>query len=165
MSERAPVIRRAKETDACGMIEAQHAAIRQKAGEHYHQDIIDLWAPRDITAERINQVEEQIKGTEWFTLVAEAAGIIIGYGQVSLRRHKLGAVYVQQNSSGPVGKMILEQLIEHAKEHKAGFLEMESSVNAREFYESAGFKVLEHRNRPIGQSGKKMASVKMRIDL
>ncbi len=157
-------IRRANPEDALSIIETHRNAIREKASSSYDKAIIDLWAPLEITVERIEKLKKQIEGQEWLTIVAEAEGLIIGFGQVNSTENVLGAVYVQKNSYGTVGKRILEKLISYAKEQNAEFLEMDASLNSEAFYQAEGFKVIKH-DKHIMSSGAEMACVKMRLDL
>jgi L-amino acid N-acyltransferase YncA len=156
-------IRPASAADARGMMEAHDAAIREKAAAHYDQHVIDAWAP-PVTAERLARLGAAIAGPDWRTLVAEHAGGILGYGQVSAAKNRLGAVYVRRSGFAGVGRALMAQLLDHAREEGARFLEMDSSVNAEGFYRACGFRPLERKTRPIGASGREMACLRMRID-
>ena len=116
------VIRQAVREDARAIIDAHHAAVREKAVEHYSPEIIAAWAPEEVTEARVQRLEEQIESGEFHTLVAETGGDIIGFGQVNPQSGALGAVYVRKNPLGGVGERILSQLVHHARERGAKFL-------------------------------------------
>ena len=159
------LLRPAVKEDAVAIIEAHDAAIREKAFSQYSQDIIDTWAPAAITPDRIEKVEKQIASDNWLVIVAEAKKQILGYGAVSFVKNQLGAVYVRRNPYGRIGKQIMDYLLQKARENKCAFLEMDSSVNAEAFYRSVGFKTLSLGSHSMGQTGKEMSCIKMRIDL
>jgi len=164
MTNKSIIIREAIEADVPGIISAHRNSIREKASHHYDQNIIDQWAPDEVPLKQVEKLKQQVNGNEWFTLIAEADGTIIGFGQVNPGKNILGAVYVQKNPYGLVGKKLLAGLIGHAKEKHTGFLEMSASVNSEAFYQEAGFKTVSH-DIHVMQSGTEMACVKMRLDL
>ena len=92
-------------------------------------------------------------------------GAVIGVGAVIPARRELRACYVRPEAARKgVGSAIV-QAIEHvAHEHNAGFLELDSSLNAEPFYARMGYRVLE-RGTHILSSGCAMACVRMRKDL
>jgi hypothetical protein len=111
-------IRSAVAEDAKAIIEVHRTAIREKASKDYDQALIEAWAPSEITKEQIEKLERQIKDDEWFTLVAEAENIIFGFGQINPGKNTLGAIYVQKNPYGGVGKQRLDLLIARARQRK-----------------------------------------------
>lgn len=159
------VVRDAVENDAKGIVEAHSAAIREKAIGYYSTEVIEAWSPVEIRPGRVERMKEQIRGTDFYTIVAQANdGTILGFGQVSPLHNKLGAVYVRRNSFHGVGKSLVQRLLEYARKNGCHYLEMDSSLNAESFYKNAGFKVVESGMHRLW-SGIDMKCVKMRIDL
>lgn len=159
------VIRQAVREDARAIIDAHHAAVRERAAEHYSPEIIDAWAPEEVTDARVQRLEEQIQGDGFYTLVAETGGDIIGFGQVNPQSSVLGAVYVRKNPLGGMGERILTQLVHHAREQGAKFLAMEASLNSEAFYRRNGFKTTGYGKHRIGTAGIDMDCVHMMIKL
>lgn len=159
------VLRRAKQEDARGIMEAHRAAVRERANTHYGPEIIDAWAPPDIAEERVQRLAERIAGGEFFTLVAETDGQIVGYGQVNPQKCVLGAVYVRKNLFGGVGQRLLTQLIQHARDGGAKFLAMDASLNAEAFYRRNGFKTTGYGKHHIVSAGLDMDCVHMMMKL
>ena len=159
------VIRRANVTDARPVIEAHHAAVREKAVKHYSKEIIAAWAPAEISPERVAKLEAQIDSGEFFTLVAEVDAKVIGFGQVNVNKNVLGAVYVRKNAIGGVGERLVKQLIQHARDKQCRFLGMDSSLNAEAFYRRNGFKVMGYGKHRITSAGLDMDCVQMMMKL
>lgn len=159
------VIRRATPDDARPILEAHHAAVREKALKHYAPEIIAAWAPDEISDARVEKIGTQIAGDEFFTLVAETGGIVFGFGQVNPSKNILGAVYVRKNSFGGVGERIVKQLIQHAKEKGCRFLAMDASTNSEAFYRRNGFRVTGYGKHRITSAGLDMDCVHMMLKL
>lgn len=159
------VIRPATEQDALPIIEAHHAAVREKAATYYAPEVIQAWAPDDIADTRVQKLREQIASGEFYTVVAEAGGVVLGFGQVNPSKNLLGAVYVRKNGIGGVGERIVKELIQHAKDKQCRFLAMDSSVNAEAFYRRNGFKVMGYGKHHIKSAGLDMECVHMMLKI
>lgn len=159
------VIRRAKEADARQIVEAHHAAVREKAIKAYAPEIIAAWAPSEISDARVQKLAEQIASGEFFTLVAETDGKIFGFGQVTPGKNVLGAVYVAKNAFGGVGERLIKQLIQHARDKNCKFLAMDASTNSEAFYRRNGFKVMGYGKHRITSVGLDMDCVHMMLKL
>ncbi|HYD17410.1 MAG TPA: GNAT family N-acetyltransferase [Patescibacteria group bacterium] len=160
-----PVIRKAETADARAMIEARHASIREKAGAHYPAAVLAAWSPDDITEQRVVRMEGNIASEEFYTLVAEDAGDIIGFGQINPGKNVLGAVYVRKNRFGGVGERLLNLLLQHAREQGCKFIAMDASTNAEAFYRRHGFRVTGYGKHHIKSAGIDMDCVHMMLKL
>ncbi|MCC7036243.1 MAG: GNAT family N-acetyltransferase [Alphaproteobacteria bacterium] len=159
------VIRRAGVGDARNIVEAHHAAIREKAAAHYPAEVINAWAPEEISDARVAKLEDHIAAEEFLTLVAELGGEIIGFGQVNASKNVLGAVYVRKNPVGGVGERILTELIAHAKAQGCRFLAMDSSTNAEAFYRRNGFRTTGYGKHHISSAKIDMDCVHMMLKM
>ena len=159
------LIRPATVADARNIVEAHHAAVREKAAAYYPADVINAWAPVEISDARIEKLQGHIEGDEFYTLVAETGGEIIGFGQVNPSKNVLGAVYVRKNKIGGVGERILTELIAHAKEKGCRFLAMDSSTNAEAFYRRNGFRVTGYGKHHISSAKIDMDCVHMMLKM
>lgn len=159
------VIRPATVADARNIVEAHHAAVREKAASHYPANVIAAWAPEEISDARVEKLQGHIEGEEFYTLVAEFGGEIIGFGQVNPSKNVLGAVYVRKNPVGGVGERLLTDLIAHAKEKGCRFLAMDSSINAEAFYRRKGFRTTGYGKHHISSAKIDMDCVHMMLKL
>lgn len=159
------VIRPATPDDARDIIIAHHAVVRERAATHYAPEVINAWAPEEISDARVEKLRAQIEAGEFLTLVAEAAGVIIGFGQVNPDKNVLGAVYVQKNPIGGVGERILKQLVQHARDKGCRFLAMDASTNAEAFYRRNGFRVTGYGKHHIKSASLDMDCVHMLMKL
>lgn len=127
-------IRKATYQDCKALCEIHVSAIRELGKSHYSEEEIDIWS-RGRTPDRY---EKQI--SERDVIIAENRSIPVGFGTLDLARGELVQLYVHPNYARKgVGTLLLEELMNMARE--AGLDEMHcfSSLNAEGFYISTGF--------------------------
>lgn len=129
-----PIIRRAREEDCQSILRIHLRAIREIARSHYTSEEIEAWAsPR-----KPEHYLEAIQTKEFH--VAEEDGVVIGFGTLNQEEGEIEAVYVNPEAvRRGVGKAILQELEERAKNLGLKSLRMNASLNAVPFYESAGY--------------------------
>lgn len=132
-------IRELKEEDARAVLEVHYAAVHGAPINYYDEDRLDEWSP-PVDEERIltfltrSQMEEEI------TRVAVQDDQIVGFGTVVPSLSELRACYVHPrcNRQG-VGRRLVEALEDEARRSGAGWLNLNASLNAEDFYKSMGY--------------------------
>jgi putative acetyltransferase len=154
------VIREMRPEDARAFLEIHHAAVRGVAANDYPAEVIDAWAPSQITDEVVAFVRANPEGE--LRLIAEIGGRIVGIAALVVENTELRACYVAPEAirSG-VGSALVRKLEQVAREQGLAFLELDSSVTAAPFYESLGYESRE-RGEHVLVNGQRMACVKMR---
>jgi hypothetical protein len=151
-------VRTAITADAVAILETHRAAILTRAASHYPQATLDAWGIGP-TPERIARQEIQIADAGIITLVAEAAGEIIGFAIAVPGQSELRSLYVRPNTIGRVGSGLLAELERRAFEicHR---LACDASLNAVPFYASHGY-IEEARIEHTLSSGARIPCIRM----
>jgi GNAT superfamily N-acetyltransferase len=159
-------LRLGRPEDAFAICDVHRSAVRGIAIEIYSREVIDGWAPIDISPERVTGFAQQIENGEEIVVVAEdPAGVITGFGSIVPSKAELRAVYVRpEHSRNGVGRAILRRLEDLAREAGLTDFRMDASINAEAFYAANGF-VSEARGEHTLSSGVRMACVSMRKSL
>jgi len=127
-------IRRFRESDEEEKRELHLKTIKQVNSEDYSEKQIDAWT----TFEEDSSFSEE-KILRW---VAEENGEIVGFADYVPEKSKITGVYVHPaHLRKGVGSKLLKKILEDAKKRGLSELRCESSVTARQFYQSHGFKV------------------------
>lgn len=93
--------------------------------------------------------------------VAEIEGKIVGFSSIVPKDSELRAVYVDPKFGGKgVGKMLLGQVEQEARNRGLQKLVMPASLSAEAFYKSQGYVAIDRIVHILG-SGKRMPAVKM----
>jgi N-acetylglutamate synthase-like GNAT family acetyltransferase len=127
-------LRRARRED-CQSIGSVHAAAVGAIGTAlYTAEEIQAWAvPR-----KPESYEELIRSKEFF--VAEAGGVILGFGVLNQESAEVEAVYVSPDvGRRGIGLEVLRKLEERARALGLKVLRLNASLNAVPFYEKAGY--------------------------
>ena len=153
------VVRAMRDEDARSFLEVHHAAVRGIAAKDYANEVIDDWAPLPITQENVSNVirnpDNEIR------VLAEVHGEVAGIGALVLEQNELRACYVVPGvSRSGVGSALVREIESIARGHGLTFLQLDSSITARSFYEALGYEVLSYGEHILG-SGRSMACVKM----
>ena len=127
-------IRKATYQDCKALCEIHVSAIRELGKSHYSEEEIDIWS-RGRTPDRY---EKQI--SERDVIIAENRSIPVGFGTLDLARGELVQLYVHPNYARKgAGTLLLEELMNMAREAGFGEIHCFSSLNAENFYINAGF--------------------------
>lgn len=159
-------MRAARLGDAPAIMEVHRSAVRGIAASSYDLEVLDGWAPDDISQDRIDAVARTIEIGEELILVAEdEAGRIMGFGWTVPARSELRGLYVRaEHARIGIGRAILSRLETSALEAGIMALHLESSLNAQPFYQANGYVVIERGELNL-PSGARMACVRMRKSL
>jgi putative acetyltransferase len=127
------------EADARGMLEVHYAAVHGAPVNYYDEDRLDEWSPT-VDEERIQSWLTRSQIDEEVTRVALEDELIVGFGTVVPLLNELRACYVHPhfNRQG-IGRRLLAVLEEEAKAAGAGWLNLNASLNAEEFYRATGY--------------------------
>jgi putative acetyltransferase len=133
------IIRPAIVSDAEVIARVRHSAITTIAADAYPKEAIDAWSGA-LDEHRFQRFRELIAGGQELMYVAEHRSKIIGFGSVIPSRNELRAIYVDGDwARCGVGAALLKQLELVARHVGCKYLELESSLNALEFYSVHGF--------------------------
>jgi putative acetyltransferase len=157
------VIREMRPEDARAFLEIHHAAVRGVAANDYPPEVIDAWAPAELTDEAVAFVRANPE--DELRLIAEIGGRIVGVAAFVAANAELRACYVAPEASRRgVGSALVRKLEQVAHEQGLAFLELDSSVTAAPFYDTLGYETRE-RGEHVLANGQRMACVRMRKTL
>jgi len=154
------VIREMRPEDARAFLEIHHAAVRGVAANDYPPEVIDAWAPAQLTDKAVALVRANPEGE--LSLIAEIDGRIVGVAALVITNAELRACYVapEANRSG-VGSALVRKLEQVARDQGLALLELDSSVTAAPFYEALGYETPELGEHVLANE-QRIACVKMR---
>jgi putative acetyltransferase len=132
-------IREWKEEDARAMLEVHYAAVHSAPVNYYDEERLDEWSPK-VDDERIVNFLTRSQIDEEVTWVALQDELIVGFGTVVPSLNELRACYVHPrcNRQG-IGRRIVEALEDEAKRAGVGWLNLNASLNAEDFYKALGY--------------------------
>lgn len=134
-----PLIRSALLCDAAGIHEAHMRSIREVCVKDHGEEEVKGWGHRELGDRWTNA----IKNKE--VLVVEYGNKIAGVGHLRIIPEKevvghLHALYLTPEVIGMgLGKAMMKRLLMMARELKAQFVELDSSITAYDFYKHFGF--------------------------
>jgi GNAT superfamily N-acetyltransferase len=127
------VIRSARPDDAPRLHELHTASVRALCSAHYSANVIEAWLGNRSASGYLGPIE---RGD---LFVAERDGRIVGFGEAV--PGTVIAVYVDPaHVLKRVGTAILRHALTLANREHAGPVRLEATLNARDFYERAGFR-------------------------
>ena len=133
MSSPGVVVRPARPEDAARLHELHTASVRTLCSSHYRADIIEAWLANRTPSAYLGAIE---RGA---LFVAERSGRVIGFGEAA--RGAVIAVYVDPAEVRQgIGTAILQHAVALARTEYEGPVRLEATLNARDFYEGAGFR-------------------------
>lgn len=149
-----PIVREAARSDAESVASIHEKSIRELAPAAYSRDVVSAWA-----ADK-DPDTYQIESDETYFLVAEINDRIVGFGELRPEAEEyfqadvegeIRAIYVHPDTSRRgVGTAIYQKLESEAKRVQLDSLGLWASINAREFYESLGFEIVEEMTHEFG---------------
>ncbi len=137
-------------------------AILQKATSSYSQDVIEEWLSKRSPKWMENDSRNMQIG--WVYLVYEKGEEIFGVASFQPDENKLGGIYTRNGVKEAVGQKLIKEVIKLCKTKDCSFLDFESSVNARNFYEAQGAVAINEAIH-IMAGGQKMPCVKMKLQI
>jgi putative acetyltransferase len=133
------IIRRAVHRDANGIIDTHELSIREICSHDYTPEQIQAWANFRLRPEVWCQ-----KIDRDFMWVADCNGESLGFGHFAIMDNEVGEVlglYLTSQITGKgIAKKIFLEILEVAIKHHLKFIELYSTITAKGFYESLGFK-------------------------
>ena len=133
MSSFDTVIRPARPEDAPRLHELHAASVRALCSGHYSADVLEAWLWNRAPSGYFAPIE---RGD---LFVAERGGRIVGFGEAA--PGTVIAVYVDPaDVLQGVGTAILRHALARAHREHADPVRLEATLNARDFYERAGFR-------------------------
>ena len=128
------LIRTAKPSDCTAILAAHTAAILELCRGEYSETQLAAWAGRLTPEGYLPAMERNV------VVVAEVNGSVVGFGELSLERGEIVAVYVHPSHIlKGVGTRLFEELERVATAHGVRELHLDSSLGAVRFYERLGF--------------------------
>jgi GNAT superfamily N-acetyltransferase len=127
-------IRRATDADRNAIWTVHVRAIREVCSSSYSADQIAAWSGLLSPDSYVEVVRER------FLVVAEDSSGVVGFGQLDQAKGEVDAVYVLPGRQGEgIGRTLLHSLEEAARSAGLERLRLSATLNARPFYESAGY--------------------------
>ena len=149
--------------DARGALEVHHSAVRVIAASDYSTEVVEQWARMPITDEAVARFNANPEDELRF--VAELHGKIVGFAAIVVLKDELRACYVAPSVARQgVGRVLIEQLEQTARERGLRELQLDSSVTAHAFYTAMGYETVAWGEHVLG-SGVSMPCVFMRKTL
>ncbi|KYG66441.1 hypothetical protein AZI86_05175 [Bdellovibrio bacteriovorus] len=136
------VIRKAVLTDAEGIHQAHMRSIQEICAKDYSEDAIQAWGYRPYSEEARHSA---IKDSDVW--VIECQGKIEGYAHMKHHfkngwriAHVFGLYITPQVLGRSVGKTAMQIMLECMKSREVKEVRLESTISAKDFYKSVGFK-------------------------
>ncbi|MER3432725.1 MAG: hypothetical protein C4288_04665 [Leptolyngbya sp. ERB_1_1] len=131
------MIRLFRPEDAEQVAQLFHDTVREVNVSDYSIDQVKAWAPDDIHFR-----DWATLCSQRFTYVADAAGLIIGFGELESDGH-IGCFYCHKDyQRRGVGRAIYQSIEAKAKELQLDRLFTEASITAKPFFQTLGFTVI-----------------------
>lgn len=132
-------IRRAGLGDVGAVVDLHRKVVAQEEGKYYSEEIIKEWLSQ-ISLESVSQ-QLSIKDTPWYLL--EDEGKIVGFCQFSVDDKCFYQINIDPEHRGKgFGKKLYLFVEEKFRSAGADKIELLATVNAKEFYEKMGFRVV-----------------------
>ena len=130
------------------------------AAHFYDEDILNDWSP-SISKARIADFKKRLLKTQPIVMLAYLDEKPIGFGIFDKKQQRIGAIYVKTPYTGlNVGTTLLKEFESIAIENCCEQLSLDSSLNAKTFYEKNGFESISEGFFSL-PSGRQMKSVSM----
>lgn len=156
MTKKSFLLRQFKNDDLEQVKVLIHKTIRFCYPLNYSYDVIEFFINYH---NRANIIEYAGKG---YTILALENEKIVGTGNLS--GNEIRAVYIDPRyQKRGVGKTIVDELIKKAKENRLDKIVLDSTINAKKFYDSMGFNTIEKLTIKVKNSN--LDYFKMELDL
>ncbi|PSR16989.1 hypothetical protein C8255_14935 [filamentous cyanobacterium CCP3] len=152
----------AKPKDAQALLEIHAAAVHQTAASSYAQEILDNWARRPITSDRVERVKQRwIGNPDHRIVVAKQGSHVVGFGFIDSDSQLQGLYVHPDYGRRGIGTKLLAALEQAAIAMGLKHLQADASLNAEGFYRKQGFDIIERGVHRLA-SGQAIACIKMR---
>lgn len=133
-------IRPYRQDDAPALFEVFLSAIHLVARQHYTQEQLDAWAPRDLDPQRWRDKMRDID-----PFVAERDGQVVGYADLQPDGYIDHFFVSGRHPRQGIGSRLMRHLLARAEARGIGVLTSDVSRTAQPLYERFGFAVVEQR--------------------
>lgn len=130
------VIREYQSTDCKELAELFYQTVHIVNAKDYTKEQLDVWATGQVDLIKWNQLFQ-----EHFSLVAVAAGIIVGFGDIDKAGY-LDRLFVHSDYQG---KGIATAICNQLEAAVQGNIVTHASITARPFFENRGYKVIKEQ--------------------
>jgi len=131
-------IRKVNTKDIKDIVNLHRKVVAITNAKHYSPKVIEEWLSQ-ITPESVRR-QLKVKATSWYLL--ELDNKIVGFCQFPVAKKIIYQLNIDPEYQGKsLGKTLYDFMEEKFKEAKADSIELNSTINARSFYEHLGFKV------------------------
>jgi N-acetylglutamate synthase-like GNAT family acetyltransferase len=132
-------IRRAIHSDAEGIINVHIRSIREICSKDYTNEQIEAWSGRKSKAELWVQTMDRD-----FVWVVEHNSEVMGFGHLAimdeLSSEVMGLYFIAPAIGHGLAKKLFKEFIQISSEHQLTIMRLHSTVTAKSFYESLGFR-------------------------
>ena len=105
----------------------------------YSKEILNEWSP-SVSEQRVNEFRNRISKTQPMAAIAFDDELPVGFGIFDLKWQRIGAIYVKAAYNNcHVGVSLLNNFEKMAIQNGCEKLHLDSSLNARGFYEKQGY--------------------------
>jgi len=143
------------------IVRIHHDAVHQgEARQFYGQEILNDWSP-PVTKQRIRDLKQKMSESHSVGVIGCLNGEPAGFGILDLYQERIGAIYVKAAFTGRgIGKRLLQELEKIALQKGHEKLKLDSSLNAKTFYQKHGYTQLLEGFFQL-PTGRQMACVEM----
>lgn len=139
--------RAAKIGDARAILTVKQAAIGAIDGDEYTASQLDAWRPGD---DLVDDFGRAIESNRFEILLVESGPAPAGYGVLNTQENRIDAVFVHPDYHGEgIGSSLVSQFESRARISGLSELQIASSLNARGFYETLGYRDVGRKQREI----------------
>jgi putative acetyltransferase len=132
-----PIIRTANRTDIPAIHRVHAASIRGLCAVAYSPQLIEAWASNPDLRRYDRMLEPACR-----CLVAVMDGEVCGFGSLNLPESRLASLFVHPDHAGTgVGRLLLRQLEHLAQDAGVVTLQVQASLNARDFYAKHAYRL------------------------
>jgi GNAT superfamily N-acetyltransferase len=148
--------------DAGTLLSIKRAAIGGIDSDVYDQRQLEGWQP-DVDA--ASDFERAIASDTFDVVLARVDGTDAAYGVLNATAGRIDALYVRPEYSGEgIATSLAGQLESRARMRGIEEIEIVSSLNARPFYETLGYRTCDAKHRTIDGVELEFAVMRKRID-
>ncbi|MFC6720529.1 GNAT family N-acetyltransferase [Halobacteriaceae archaeon SHR40] len=154
--------RAAKVGDAGAILTVKQVAISAIDSDEYTARQLDAWRPDD---ELVEEFGRAIESNRFEILLVESGPATAGYGVLNTAENRIDAVFVHPEYHGEgIGSSLVRQFESRARITGLSELQLVSSLNAKEFYETLGYRDIDRKVREINGVDLKFAVMRKLFD-
>lgn len=153
--------RQAEQSDAQSLWWTKHAAIDSISTGDYSEEELSAWKP---DGEAITDFERAIESSTFDAVLAEIDGEVAGYGVLNSEDARIDALFIHPDHMGEgIATSLVAQLESRARMRSIDEITIVSSLNAKSFYESVGYRECGSKTRTIEDEAIEFAVMKKQL--